>query len=372
MTLIEHIESIKTGIRAGRFPNEASVSQGIVLRLLDALGWPTYDTAVVCPEFTLSGRRVDFALCSQSGKPLVFIEVKQIGRVAGTELQLFEYAFHEGVQFAVLTDGQEWNFFLPAEQGSYGERRVYRLDIVERKASESEACLLRYLEFSATTSGDAIAAAREDIKNASRLRQMEAVLPKAWAKLVEDENELLIELVADCVADMCGFKPEPDMIADFIKSKIYQSNILPAVSRPTAKTTSIMPIVPTPPKCTSTISQKVEIGFNYRGEFHPCRNGREVLTSVFLKLAEVEPSFFPRFSGLPKHGSRRRYLAANPQDLYPDRPDLASEHSAEIAPGWWLGTNVSKKQITIIIEMACRVAGVSFGSALTINLGSNG
>lgn len=41
---IEHeIEAIRGGIKAGRFSNEASVSQGIVLRLLHALGWPTYD-----------------------------------------------------------------------------------------------------------------------------------------------------------------------------------------------------------------------------------------------------------------------------------------------------------------------------------------
>jgi len=63
MSLEEHVEEIRAGIRAGRFANEASVSQGIVLRLLHALSWPAYDTRIVCPEFALEGRRVDFALC---------------------------------------------------------------------------------------------------------------------------------------------------------------------------------------------------------------------------------------------------------------------------------------------------------------------
>jgi hypothetical protein len=44
MTLEQHIEDIRAGVKAGRYTNEASVSQGIVLRLLQALGWPTYDT----------------------------------------------------------------------------------------------------------------------------------------------------------------------------------------------------------------------------------------------------------------------------------------------------------------------------------------
>jgi predicted type IV restriction endonuclease len=50
--------------------------------------------------------------------------VKQVGQSDRAERQLFEYAFHDGVPMAILTDGREWNFFLPGEQGDYGERRV--------------------------------------------------------------------------------------------------------------------------------------------------------------------------------------------------------------------------------------------------------
>jgi hypothetical protein len=46
---------------------------------------------------------------------------------------------------AVLTDEQEWHFFLPTEQGDYGERRVYKLDLLERDSQEAEAGLERYL-----------------------------------------------------------------------------------------------------------------------------------------------------------------------------------------------------------------------------------
>ena len=34
-------------------------------------------------------------------------------------------------KLAILTDGREWNFFLPAEHGNYAERSVYKLDIVD-------------------------------------------------------------------------------------------------------------------------------------------------------------------------------------------------------------------------------------------------
>ncbi len=200
MGLEQEIESIRAGIKGGRFSNEASVSQGIVLRLLGALGWPTYDTDSVWPEYSLGNRRVDYALCSPPSKPIAFVEVKQIGQSDGAERQLFEYAFHIGVPMAILTDGQEWNFFLPAEQGDYGERRVYKLDIVEREVKECVERLERYLLHSAVVSGAAIQAARDDYRNVSKQRQMLAAMPKAWDQLIVDEDEMLLEIVADRLA----------------------------------------------------------------------------------------------------------------------------------------------------------------------------
>ena len=75
MTLEQHIEEIRAGIKGGRFGNEASVSQGIVLRLLHALSWPAYNTQVVCPEYSLEGRRVDFALCHPSYNRILCTDV---------------------------------------------------------------------------------------------------------------------------------------------------------------------------------------------------------------------------------------------------------------------------------------------------------
>ena len=42
---------------------------------------------------------------------------------------------------AILTDGQEWSFYLPGEQGRYDERRVYKPDLLEREISEAEISL---------------------------------------------------------------------------------------------------------------------------------------------------------------------------------------------------------------------------------------
>lgn len=362
MSLEQHIEDIRAGIKAGRFANEASVSQGIVLRILHALSWPSYDTQIVCPEYSLEGRRVDYALCHPPGKPIAFIEVKQIGQSEGAERQLFEYAFHVGVPLAILTDGQEWNFFLPGEQGDYGERRVYKLDIVERDIAECVSRLSRYLKYDAIVSGAAIEAAREDYRNVSRDRQMKATLPKAWAKLVEEEDELLLELVADRVESLCGFKPDPDTVARFLKDHIFSQP-------PNAATQPSRPTVSPPTPAAPVGSSVGAVWYVINGQRYPARNARDVLVSVFEALSQRDATFLERFAALPKHGRTRRYLARSPEELYPGRPDLSREHSTQLSSGWWLGTNVSRAAIERIIEMACEVARINYGRELSINLG---
>ncbi len=189
----EDILDIRNSIKAGRFVNEAAVSQGIVQRLLHALSWPVYNTDVVVPEYSVEGRRVDYALCDPPRKPIIFIEVKQVGHSDGADRQLFEYAFHRGVPLAILTDGQEWHFFLPGEQGNYGERRVYKLDIVERDPDESVDRLRRYLDYNAVRSRQAIEAARKDYQDVAKKREIQSTLPAAWQKLVTEADELLYE-----------------------------------------------------------------------------------------------------------------------------------------------------------------------------------
>lgn len=360
------IEDIRSEIKAGRFSNEAAVRQGIVLRLLQSLSWPTYDTQVVAPEYSVEGRRVDFALCHPSGKPVVFIEVKQVSQSEGGERQLFEYAFHKGVPMAILTNGREWHFFLPAEQGDYGERRVYKLDIVEREIDEAVRRLQRYLDYRAICSGEAMKAARADYQNVARERQIKDTLPQAWRKLVEDEDELLLELVADRVESLCGYKPDPDMVAGFLRSASTLIVVPPASS---ARPRAVVPPTPLPSPATARDRQLSQIGFNLNAQFHPARNARDVLVKVFTELANRDATFLERFATLPKHGRTRRYLARTPNDFYPERPDLARDHSRELKEGWWLGVNLSRAAIARICEMACGVTGLRYDTDLKVNLG---
>ncbi len=191
------IERIRAGLEGGLYSNERAVSTSIVVPILRALGWDDSDPAQVMPEYTNPRGRVDYALAARSHGPKVFLEVKRPGQTADADRQLFEYAFHEGAQIAILTDGRMWSFYLPAEHGSYQDRRVYQLDIVERDTAEIALRFQRYLDRTRVASGQAQSDAQADYRNASSRRIAELTLAKAWAQLLSEPDSQIVELLRD-------------------------------------------------------------------------------------------------------------------------------------------------------------------------------
>ena len=214
------LELILTGtiarLRQGRFQNEQAVSQGIVLPILRELGWDIFDTTLVWPEYQTGEGRADFALCHPPSKPAEFIEVKPPGKAEDGVRQALEYAFHTGVPFIVLTDGRTWSFYLPAEQGSYEDRRVYKLDLFERPPAEAADILRRYLAYERVVSGEALDTARKEYRSRNRRSQARAAIPEAWRELVEKGDELLVELLASAVESKAGVRADVDDVAEFL------------------------------------------------------------------------------------------------------------------------------------------------------------
>lgn len=365
MAIANHIEKVRHGLREGRFTSEAAVSHGILLPALHALGWPVFDTSIVIPEFSVEGRRVDYALCHPENRPSVFIEVKKVGLSEGADRQLFEYAFHLGVPMAILTDGQEWSFYLPGEQGRYDERRVYKLDLLERDIAEAKSRLDRYLSYSNVCSGAALKSARSDYQNVARVRIIETNFPKAWEALLKDQDSLLLELLSEKVEDLCGYKPDLDVCSQFLEMQIQNKKHVEKYEvekKPPVKQTK--PFTPAASNHARTVDN---FNFIFKGQEFPARSAREVMTKLFQLLSQEDSGFLDRFASR-KHGKKRRYLARDKHDLYPGRSDLAEQHSVEVVEGWWLGTNYSRRNIQDIIELALEVAGPQLRNATKANV----
>jgi len=363
MSLETTISNITARLRRGKFPNEQAISQGIVLRVFQELGWDTWDTNVVWPEYQTGEGRADFALCHPPSKPAVFTEVKQPGKAEEAVRQALEYAFHAGAPFVALTDGRTWSFYLPTEQGSYEDRRVYKLNLYERPPAEAAEILRRYLERSRVQSGEALEAARKEYRSRNRRSQVKAAIPEAWRELVEKGDELLVDMLTSAVESKTGVRPDADDVAEFLvglgKPVIVES-FRPNATQPTAMV-SPRPIVSRPPAESSRSGKLV-----LQGKGHAYHNAKDAMVIVLRELAKSAPTFLERCSQHPDaQGRKRRYIARTPEELYPDREDLRDMRES-LPGGWLVATNLNNVLKKTIIRPATEVAGLNFGKDVVV------
>ena len=217
------LERIRKKLETSGFANEAAVSQGGVLPILAGLGWEVQDTEEVAPEWTTAKGRVDYALCPERGRPSVLVEVKQAGMFDKGIEQLLQYAFTEGVPMAVLTDGRRWSVYLPSEPGSYAERRVDLLDVVEREVEEVERLLRRYLGKDAVVKGSHTVEAKQDLYSAARKTKAQRTIPKAWRMLLEDPDSLVAECLIERVEEDVGLAPTEEDVGSFLREVLIAS-----------------------------------------------------------------------------------------------------------------------------------------------------
>ena len=119
-----------------------------------------------------------------------------------------------------LTDGQTWSFYLPAEQGSYEERRVFKLDLFEQA---EEACrrgpVAAISSMNRVVSGEALETARKEYRDRSRRANARRAIPDAWRALVENE-ELLTDMLAEAVESKVGVRPDDADVATFLRQLV--------------------------------------------------------------------------------------------------------------------------------------------------------
>lgn len=363
MSLETTLADITARLRQGKFPNEQAISQGIVLRVFQELGWDTWDTNVVWPEYQTGEGRADFALCHPPSKPAIFTEVKLPGKAEDAVRQALEYAFHAGVPFVVLTDGRTWSFYLPAEQGSYEDRRVYKLDLYERPPAEAAEALHRYLDCARVQSGAALETARKEYRSRNRQSQAKAAIPEAWRELVEKGDELLVEMLTNAVESRAGVRPDADDVAEFLAGLGKTIIVEAARSNPTQASGGVPPrSAPTRATNDTTRSGKLVL----LGKAHAYHNAKDAMVIVLRELAKSDPSFLERCSQHPDaQGRKRRYIARTPEELYPDREDLR-EMRDTLPGGWLVATNLNNVLKKTIIRLAAEVAGLKFGKDVVV------
>lgn len=223
--------------------SEEAIRQAVILPILSFLGWDIYDVREVIPEFRIETRRVDYCLHIQ-GRAAVYIEVKRLDEeLERHQRQLLEYAFADGVPVAILTNGLLWWLYLPLTPGFWSDRRFFTIDIMEQQASEGAQHFRKFLARDAIASGDAVVAAEAVQNSKQRQRKIEVTIPQVWQQLFLPPDEDFLELLAEKVERMCGYRPYMEQLAAFVteqsrrlgpQSPSVQPVVLPQVEPPVA------------------------------------------------------------------------------------------------------------------------------------------
>ena len=213
--IAQEVVRIKSSVSL-RTLDESATKQGVVLRLLSLAGWDTFDVSEVVPEYTVGNRRVDYAL--RPGSPnAVFIEVKRPGEnLDRHQQQLLEYCFQEGVKLAALTNGWTWWLYLPLQAGSWKQRRFLTIDLEAQEPAVVERRFLDYLSLERVGSGQAVNDAEDLVESQQRAEIIGKAIVDAWNHIVETPDELLVDLIAETAERICGFKPEPELVGQFL------------------------------------------------------------------------------------------------------------------------------------------------------------
>ena len=276
----------------------------------------------------------------------------------------FGYAAHRGVPFLLLTDGRVWEFYLSMADGIPADRRFYRIELdQDERIPEYASFLELYLKRDRVSLHETQLAAGQLRDGDRQKEKARNTIPKVWNNLLATGDETLRDLIVDIVEGECGTRPELDDVEEFLKS-VYSS-----VSQP------LSPALPThgPPSNSpkSNLQKDVEtlkrpkkiVGFTLDGRRTDSRSGIQTLADIIKELDKRNPHFMEQFAEKTKSRTRR-LVSQDRANLY-DRADLVAK-SMPLGNGWFLGTNISSDVIRKGIGTACAVAGVNFGSQLTL------
>jgi len=226
--MISFIDNLKKNSRLLSY-SEDQTKMAIVLPILRRLGWDTENIDDVCPEFSVEGRRVDYALLLK-GQSIVFIEVKKTSEDLDNQdhqEQLLDYSFRQGVKIAVLTNGITWSFYLPIADVNWRLRKFYTIDIIEQETSSVVKKFVDLLSKKNIESGEALHNAEIIHEDKMKERAIQEALPEAWNRIIEEPDPLLIDLLSERTERISSYKPELTEVIKFLMNHQTQFLLLP-------------------------------------------------------------------------------------------------------------------------------------------------
>ena len=256
MGLRETVERIATLPRPPA--NEEAAKIRVLLPILAELGWDVHDhrdTGEVLWEHPVgpgsgAGKkgRADIALArtGHGHRVLCLIEAKSPQEDLSRHVdQLMGYAFHEGADICVLTNGFIWWLYLPREPGPAASRRFAELRLGDSPHQQVANDLEAYLGKTNLESGEAETRAKEALSKVREAERLKTEMPKIWRQMLDEPDRELVDLFAGRVYEKLRLQPSHEAAAALLQGKSIDA--VPAVI-PSGSPNAKHPQVRKPPK----------------------------------------------------------------------------------------------------------------------------
>ena len=256
--------------------NEETAKFRILAPILAELGWDPAGREVLW-EYPVGGRKsggkADIALTANDSIRAI-IEAKAPGTDLAQHIeQVLNYAFFEGVDICVLTDGLTWWLYLPREQGLPPKRRFAVLRLDKDPVDQLDDDLNTFLSRPSLVSGDANNRAKQVLKALHDAAHLEKEMPRIWREMLDEPDDELIELIGQRVYGRLNLRPERDQIVAAMRQR---------------------PIPPvTPGSATGEpIPASMPTAVLLWGKRHPVSKHYEIVTTLVEELYKRHPDSF--------------------------------------------------------------------------------
>ena len=223
--------------------------------------------------------------------------------------------------------------------------------------TNSASILERYLLFDRVRSGSAYSDARSDYQSAARHREAEKTIPRAWDELVLQSDQSLIDLIAEKVVSLIGFRPTDEQIEAFLRAFSRMPGSSPSRPQPPIQKPSIMLHDLAPEDTNRELSKTPStrtISFKLLGQSVTKPDAISAWIFTLQNLAKRDPAFLNFRDQTSTRTNAKMTFSINSTEVYPEKPDLVFQ-TTEISPGWWLGTNIANRDKERLLRIACEV-----------------
>ena len=93
---------------------------------------------------------------------------------------------------------------------------------------------LQFLSREDVASGKAVDAAEQLISSQQRNETLRDTMLQAWNEIIDTPNDLLVDLISEETERICGFKPDGDMVEQFLARHLSRFQVTTATTPPVA------------------------------------------------------------------------------------------------------------------------------------------